>query len=329
MVIKKVGRHGIQLPDLDIGFDYSYSGLGSQHTFISHAHADHMPRSSSSSVYCSPNTYELMQRRGYEGKATKLDFGKKLETENARITLYPAGHILGSAMVFVESNLGSVLYTGDYRTPPSPASEGFKIPEQVDHLITEATFGLPIYKWDSHEKLASEIQSFASNALENNYTPIFLAYNLGKAQEVMHMLAPLQHPVQIHGAGYNMCDVYEEAGIELGNYQSYDRDTCEGKILITPASAFNNGFSSNVDQKRIAYCSGWATREASRTQLTVDKLIPLSDHLDFFELIRLCEKLNPQQVHITHSPNANVVQHYLDQRNIDSTFLDMEIEQDD
>ena len=327
MKITKAGYHGILLPDLDISFDCS--GASTRHTFISHAHADHMPRDRSTSLYCSPNTLKLMQRRGYKGQATTLDFGEPLETEQARITLYPAGHILGSAMVFVESDDESVLYTGDYRTPPSPASEGFEIPDQVDHFITEATFGLPIYKWDSHEKLAEEVRNFATQTLDDDYTPVFLAYNLGKGQEIMHMLAPLGHPVQIHGAGYKMCDVYEEAGIELGNYESYDRDTCEGNILITTTSAINNGFASNVSKKKLAYCSGWATREASRSQLTAHKLIPLSDHLDFFELIRLCEELNPRKVHITHTPNPDVVQHYLDERNINSRFLDTEVDEDD
>lgn len=327
MNITKTGYHGILLPDLNICFDCN--GLDMQHTFISHAHSDHMPGSSNSSVYCTKNTYKLMQRRGFEGKAKILKFGESIETDKARITLYPAGHILGSAMVFVESDQGSVLYTGDYRNPPSPASEGFEIPEQTDHFITEATFGLPIYKWDSHEKLALEIRRFASNSLQKGYTPVFLAYNLGKAQEVMHLLAPLGHPVQIHGAGYKMCDVYEEAGIDLGDYSTYDPETCEGNILITTTSAFNNGFASHIRRKHVAYCSGWAAREAARTQLTIHKLIPLSDHLDFFELIRLCEQLNPQKVHITHTPNAAVVRHYLHQRNIDSTFLDMEIEEDD
>ncbi len=327
MNITKAGYHGILLPDLDIGFDYS--GAKTQHTFISHAHSDHMPRSSNSKVYCTENTYKLMQRRGFKGKATTLDFEDPLQTDNACITLYPAGHILGSAMIFVECDEGSILYTGDYRTPPSPASEGFNIPDQVDHFITEATFGLPIYKWESHEKLAGEIQSFAAETLEEGCTPVFLAYNLGKAQEVMQMLAPLGHPVQIHGAGYKMCDVYEEAGIDLGNYAPYDRESCEGKILITTNAALNNGFASNVSNKKIAYCSGWAAREATRTQLTVHKLIPLSDHLDFFELIKLCEKLDPKEVCITHTPNADVVQHYLNNRNITSRFLDMEVETDD
>ncbi|MDX1587109.1 MAG: hypothetical protein R3222_10200 [Balneolaceae bacterium] len=325
--ITKAGYHGIQLPRYNIGFDYS--GNGTEHVFISHAHADHMPRNRNVDVFCTDNTYNLMQKRGYRGRATVLDFGEPLELTDSKVTLFPAGHILGSAMVFVETDEGSVLYTGDYRTPPSPASEGFECPDKVDHFITEATFSLPIYRWDSHEELAEEVTGFALDALDEGYTPVFLAYNLGKAQEVMHMLSTLDHPIQIHGAGYKLCDVYEEAGIALGNYESYDRDTCEGKILITTNSALNNGFASNVRKKRLAYCSGWAARESSRTQLTVDKLIPLSDHLDFFELIDLCKKLNPEKVHITHTPNAKVVQHYLDELGIASRFLDLETETGD
>jgi putative mRNA 3-end processing factor len=145
----------------------------------------------------------------------------------------------------------------------------------------------------------------------------------------MHMLAPTELPVQIHGAGYKFCEVYEEAGIDLGNYESYNRDTCKDKVLVTTNSAINNGFASNVTSKKLAYCSGWATRESSRSQLTVHKLIPLSDHLDFFELINLCKKLNPKKVHITHTPNASVVQHYLNELNIESRFLDLEAENND
>lgn len=327
ITIKKAGYHGISLPQIGIGFDYS--GSEEDHIFISHAHADHMPRKRNTSVYCSPNTYKLMRKRGYKGNATLLEFGESLHLKNSTITLYPAGHILGSAMVFLETEEGSVLYTGDYRTPPSPATEGFECPPNVDHFITEATFSLPIYKWRSHEFLGKEIRNFAKETLNEGYTPVFLAYNLGKAQEVMHLLEPLNHTVQIHGAGYKLCGVYEEAGIELGNYEPYNRQNCEGKILITTVSAINNGFASNVKKKRLAYCSGWAVRESSRSQLTVDKLIPLSDHLDFFELIRLCEDLDPKMVHITHTPNANVVRHYLKERNIDSRFLDLKVEEDD
>lgn len=327
MNILKAGYNGILLPDYNMGFDFS--SPQAEHIFISHAHSDHMPHKSSKPVYCTQNTFRLMQKRGYKDDAHVLKFGETLQLGNAQATLFPAGHILGSAMIYVETDEGSVLYTGDYRTPPSPATEGFECPKQVDHFITEATFSLPVYKWPSYNELIDEVQQFALQTLAKDYTPVFLAYNLGKAQEVMHMLAPTGLPVQIHGAGYKLCDVYEKAGIALGKYETYNRDTCKNKVLVTTNSAINNGFASNVKKKRLAYCSGWAVRKASRTQLTVDKLIPLSDHLDFFELIELCKKLSPQKVYITHTPNPDVVQHYLDNLNIASRFLDLETRTDD
>lgn len=327
MRLRKAGYQGIYLPDLGIAMDGTHPGAS--HTFVTHAHADHMHRNRSVHTFASAPTLKLMELRGFRGESTSLQFGASVTTDRFTATLYPAGHILGSAMIYIESGHGSLLYTGDFRTPPSPATEGFDAPQQADYLITEATFGLPIYRWKSNEELADDIRSFAAESLNNGYTPVFLGYNLGKAQELMHLLAPLNHPIMIHGAGYKLCSVYDDAGINLGNYQTYNRETCEGKILICSSSALANGFASNVKKKRIAYCSGWAALEARRTQLTVDKLIAISDHLDFYELINFCERLSPKKVLITHSPNPDVVKHFLDERNINSGFLNLEMETDD
>ncbi|MEX0719670.1 MAG: hypothetical protein WD059_03310 [Balneolaceae bacterium] len=318
--IRKAGYHGTYLPQLDIGLDYS--GKKASNVFVSHAHADHIPRTSFAETYATRPTSKFMKLRGFSGVVKELQFQKPIETDSAKITFYPAGHILGSAMTFIESDFGNLLYTGDYRIPASPATEGFQIPtEKVDYFITEATFGLPIYRWKSHEELKAQLCEFAANALSSGYTPIFLAYNLGKAQEIMFLLRELNHPTQIHGAGFNLCSVYDEEGFGLGDYEIYHRESSEGKILICPGSALSGGFASNIKKKKIAYCSGWAAMEARRSQMTIDKLIPISDHLDFFELIELCDKLRPEKVFVTHTPNPKVVQHYLTERKINSEFL--------
>lgn len=320
--------HGIILPDAEVGLDVS--GNVARHIFVSHAHADHLPRDRHMHVYASPATARLMRVRGFQGDVTELAFRQPVEFDRCRVTLWPAGHILGSAMIEVETDAGRVLYTGDYKTPPSPVTEGFACPEATDFFITEATFPLPIYRWRPHEALFAEMRSFASEALGEGYTPVFLGYNLGKAQEIMHGLAPLGVPMQIHGAGYELCRVYEEAGIALGNWEKYDRATVQdGRILITPSSSLDAPMLRNIRRKRVAYVSGWATHESRRVQLTIDKLFPLSDHIDFFELLELTEKLNPRKVYITHTPNPRVVQHYLAERGIASQPLEMEGYEDD
>jgi putative mRNA 3-end processing factor len=327
MIIKKAGYHGLYFPELGITLDGYHPKA--DFSFVSHAHADHMPRNKNAKAYATPATLELMDRRGFKGEKFGLQFHESIETEQFRATLYPAGHILGSAMIYIETDRESILYTGDFKTPPSPASEGFEAPDHADLLITEATFGLPIYRWKPMEELIQEIQDFAISSLDEGYTPIFLGYNLGKAQEIMHILAPLGLPVMIHGAGYKLCDVYEKYGVDLGNYSAYDRENCEGNILITPSSALSKGFASNLSKTKVAYCSGWASNESRRTQLTADILIPLSDHLDFFELIRFCKQLSPKHVYVTHTPNPDVVQHYLTNEGISSSFLNVEYDAED
>ena len=327
MRFQKTGYHGLYFPDLGISLDGYHPKA--EYTFVSHAHADHIPRNKKTVAFATEPTLELMKLRGFSGESNPLKFEESFEAGKCKITLYPAGHILGSAMIHIQTDDTTLLYTGDYRTPPSPATEGFGAPEQVDILITEATFGLPIYRWKSSDELAKEVRDFAAESLHDEATPIFLAYNLGKAQEIMNLLVPLNHPMMIHGAGFKLCAVYEKHGIDLGNYTAYDRDTCAGKILITPSSALAKGFASNLAKVRIAYCSGWAANESRRTQLNADRLIPISDHLDFFELIRFCKSLNPQKVYITHTPNPDVVQHYLEKEGIESAFLDLVAETED
>jgi putative mRNA 3-end processing factor len=313
---EKVSQSGFYFPDFNLAFDHSHKEA--EHVFVSHAHADHMPRNLKVPVFCTRPTFKFMRLRGYKGEASILDFHKLLDLPNIRITLYPAGHILGSAMIYIESDEGNLLYTGDCKTPPSPASEGFTMPECIDHLIIEGTFGLPVYRWKSSECIAGEIQDFVTKTINENHTPIFLAYNLGKAQEIMHLLAPLKHPVQIHKDGFKLCGIYEEEGIDLGIYDEYDPVTCEGKILIAPSMTLSNGFASGISNKRIAYCSGWASVESHRHRMNADFRIVLSDHLDFFELINLCKTHAPKKVTITHSPNPDVILHYLRNLNIDS-----------
>ena len=319
---ESAGGHGIFLPDLKLSLDNSHEQA--DWVFVSHAHADHLPRNRSTRAIASRPTHQCMRLRGFKGECLELEFGERREFGAFAITLYPAGHILGSAMILIESDAGRLLYTGDTKTPASPATEGFILPEgQIDELIIEATFGLPIYKWKPIDELQSDMQAFALDALENGSTPIFLGYNLGKAQEILHLLAPLGLPMQIHGAGYPYCKVYQENGIELGDVSAYERSTCDGKILVAPSSALGSGFASNVRQKKVAYCSGWAQTESRRIQLNVDAGFALSDHLDFFELLEVCRTLSPKKIHITHTPNPAVVEHFLEKEGLSASFLNL------
>ena len=302
-------HQGFIVPELKIGLDVSRSIDGD--VFISHAHADHSPKNKSMSVYATPPTAALLRARGFRGGIIELPFYESVETERARVTFYPAGHILGSAMTYIESDSGNILYTGDFKTPPSPVSEGFAYPNKVDILITEATFGLPIYKWLPHEILFDQIRDFAMNTLNDGETPVFYGYSLGKTQEILNALAPLGLTTQVYDAAYPLCKIYEDFGMDVGSYERFDERTVEGKAVVCPHGKLQ------IDLARTANVSGWATLAGRSRSSGTYANIALSDHADFFELMNWIEVLQPKNVHITHTPDASVVAYYLDRMGID------------
>ncbi len=290
---------GFHLPDLNIGLDVSR--LIDGNVIVSHAHGDHMPKSKLLHAIATPATAALLRARGYRGALTVLRFHEPMDLERCRVTLYPAGHILGSAMAHVESDAGSLLYTGDFKSPPSPTSDGFAFPTGVDLLITEATFGLPIYKWEPHEVLFEQIRDFAKTALAEGQTPVFYGYSLGKTQEILHALAPLGLTSQVHHSAYALCRIYEDFGVDLGSYERYDEWTVAGKAVVCPQG------SLQVDNARTARVSGWAALEGRTRSSGAHAHIALSDHADYFELMRFIEAVNPKELKVVHSPDPSVV----------------------
>jgi putative mRNA 3-end processing factor len=296
------GHGALYLPDVRLVLDGRHDDAA--YALISHAHADHAPRSKTLPVVCSPLTGTLLRRRGFQGEILPLPFFEPLEVPDARLTLYPAGHISGSAMIFVETARGNLLYTGDFKNPPSPVTEGFALPTQkVDTLITEATFSLPIYRWKSHEVLFEQIRNFALSTVEEGKTPVFLAYSLGKTQELQFALAPTGLTVQLHASAFGLSLDIAAAGFTLGSFEPYNKKSIAGKALIVP------GLTSvpDISSVRIAYVSGWALHEAVRQQQTIDERIVLSDHADFYAVLNLVRQLNPVQTYVTHSPFPEIV----------------------
>ncbi len=157
--------------------------------------------------------------------------------------------------------------------------------------------------------------------LKNGDIPAFLAYSLGKTQELMHALAPLEKEMIVPKSSYDICRVYRDAGYDIGQYSLYGSGEIKDKILITPS--LNNGTGIKDRQSNLlpVYVSGWATL-SNKNYSNSTVMFPLSDHIDFFELISLCERLNPGQVLITHTPNPDVVCHYLNERNIPALPLE-------
>ncbi len=308
---------GFLLPDHDIALDVA--SPVATHCFVSHAHADHVPKNSRMHVYATPATATCMRTRGFKGQIVELGFRQPIDLPNARVTLYPAGHILGSAMVYVEADEGTLLYTGDFRNPPSLTSDGFVFPERVDVLITEATFSLPIYRWKSHDELYGDIQRFAADALSDGAIPVFYGYSLGKTQEILHALAPLGEETLVHDAGFALSKAYEGHGVGFGPYRRLGKELQGPAPVIAPSSADVSALWTSPYTVRTAYISGWAAAGSRFATSGSDVGIALSDHVDFFELIDWIKLLQPTKTYVTHSPHPEVVCHFLDRLGLDAS----------
>ena len=263
---------------------------------ISHAHGDHVARHRR--ALCTAETAELVRiRQGPGTRCLPRRFGEPTRVGDLVVTLHPAGHILGSAMVHVEGPQGTLLYTGDAkleggRTSP-PAG-----PVHADVMITEATFGRPDLLHPPAGEVHAALVRTARETLEAGVTPIFLAYALGKAQEVMAVLCDARLPVAAHGSAWNLCRVYRGSGIRFPGARRLARDRAAGCVLVVPPRELPNARALVPGPTRVVAVTGWRLPPDEASE--IDATLPLSDHSDFNGLLKLVELCAPDKVHVVH-----------------------------
>jgi DNA ligase-1 len=267
--------------------------------FVSHGHADHFARHQR--VLCSPGTGHILVKR-YRVKASTietLDWNEELILNKHRITLHPAGHITGSAMIRIEKDNESLLYTGDFKTRPSHTAEAPEFP-QADVLIMETTFGLPRFVFPPADEIEKDIITFARETLADDETPIFFAYSLGKAQEALAILHQAGIATAVQKPVYEMTEACRDLGLDLPAPVLLEKTIPDGHAVIAPPSAVRSRLIRNHKKRRTAMLSGWALTTGSQYRYQVDRVFPLSDHADYPGLLDTVEKVGPSLVYTLH-----------------------------
>lgn len=258
---------------------------------ISHAHADHAVRKGE--IFASPETARLLAERYGMKKVASLGYGREVDFQGMKVSLYPSGHILGSAQVLVRTSQTSLLYSGDLKLRTGYSCAPIKIP-QAENLILEATFGTHRYQWPRREQIEGQVFDFIAESQGTGCVPCFLAYSLGKTQELLGLLAGKNIPVWVSSGAFKLCRVYEEFGIDLGDYRLYENQEDLPGVLVVPSQRAR---FLKLKRPRFATVSGWAvTRRFNRGAYQ----IPLSDHADFGELLRYVDRVKPLKVYTTH-----------------------------
>lgn len=286
----------LHLPDLGLRLD---PHRPSPFAFVSHGHADHFARHER--VLCSKGTgHILVKRYGIKASSIEvLDWGEKKEINGHTITLHPAGHITGSAMIRIEHEGHSLLYTGDFKTRSSRTAETPEFPES-DILIMETTFGKPQFVFPPSTDIASEIVRFARETLDDGETPIFFAYSLGKAQEALAILDEAKIRVVMSKPVVEMTEACRDLGIKLSEPILLEKSIPAGVAVIAPPNAVRSRVIRSLKKRRTAMLSGWALTPGSQYRYQVDQVFPLSDHADYPGLLEAVEKVSPSLVYTLH-----------------------------
>lgn len=275
--------------------------LAARRAIVSHAHRDHAAPGHEE-LWATPETIAIYRRRNPEwaGQAQEMRYGERFERHGTTVELYPAGHVLGSAQVFFEREGRSLLYTGDFKRVSSPTAIPAASPP-AEILATETTFGLPVFRFPERPVLEDRLVAACRRALEEEKTPVLLAYAFGKAQEVALALTRAAIPTVFHGAAWKLVPEFEAAGHAFPISRAYETGPAQpGEALIVPPNCARTPIVRNVKRRRIVYLSGWAAREASRADFDADDLIPWSDHADFPGLLRHVSDVSPRRVVTMH-----------------------------
>jgi DNA ligase-1 len=294
-VIQVHYERGVYLPDEQIWLD---PWDAKPFAFVSHAHSDHI--APHEEIIVSERTARLMQARlPGERNEHVLNFGEKTTVRGLDVTLIPAGHIFGSAQFLLETDSGSLLYTGDFKLRPGRSAEPAES-RHAETLVMETTFGLPRYRFPPTEEVVGQIVAFCRDALETGAVPVLLGYSLGKAQEILCALSGAGLKPMLHGTVHRMTRIYEQFGQSFCDYERYNANNVAGKVLICPPSVNRSRMLEKIREKRVAMISGWAVESSAIYRYQVDAAFPLSDHADYNDLVRYVELVNPQRVLTLH-----------------------------
>jgi len=280
---------------------------------ITHGHSDHA-RPGHAHVLATQETLAIMrQRYGDEagGSLPAARYGETVTLGNVSVKLVPAGHVLGSAQVVLENQGSRVVVSGDYKRRRDPTCAPFE-PAPCDVFITEATFGLPVFRHppDRHEidRLLHSLRLYPERC------QLVGVYALGKCQRVIALLreAGYDAPIYLHGALAGLCELYEQHGVALGPLlpaTAASKAELAGQIVLAPPAANADRWSRRLPDPVAALASGWMRVKQRAKARGVELPLVISDHADWDELTQTLVDVGAPEIWVTHG-NEEALVHY-------------------
>lgn len=284
---------------------------------ITHAHSDHARRGSTRYL-CAERGAALLDARIGPAEIQAVRYGEEIGINGVSVSLHPAGHILGSAQVRVEHRGEVWVVTGDYKTDSDPTCENFEL-VPCNTLVTECTFGLPVYCWPDPADVFSSINAWWRQNQEAGKTSVLFGYALGKAQRLLGGLDADIGPIYTHGAVENLTRLYRAAGVEIPSTTHVSDEQTPNDwsraMVVAPQSANGSAWMRRFGSTSTAFASGWMRIRGRRTQRAVDRGFILSDHVDWPALMDVVRASGAERVIATHGYTDTIVR-YLNEQGV-------------
>lgn len=269
---------------------------------ITHAHGDHA-RWGNGLYLCHELTKPILQLRLGEQQYQTLKWDEHININGVKLSLHPAGHIIGSSQVRLEYNGEVWVFTGDYKIENDGISGQFE-PIRCNTFITESTFGLPIYRWKPQSVIFSNIKEWISTNRSNNKTSVLIAYSLGKTQRILQTVAEATDHIFAHGAIYNMQRALNQAGWNFPEVKHVTSDipkeVLQQSVVLAPSGADASPWIRRFIPYSVGVCSGWMQVRGNVRRRNVDAGFPLSDHADWNGLLETVKATGAEKVYVTH-----------------------------
>jgi putative mRNA 3-end processing factor len=274
---------------------------------ITHAHSDHA-RWGMKHYLAHHHSAEVMRLRlGSEISLETVGYKETLEINSVKVSLYPAGHIPGSAQVRLEYKGKTVVVSGDYKTEDDGLSQAFE-PVSCHEFVSECTFGMPIYKWQSQKEIFEAINAWWRQNAANGRNSVLFAYSLGKAQRIINNLDLSIEGIFTHGAIWNTNQALIANGVKVIDVpkvtSEIPKSRFKGAMIIAPPSAMGSPWMKQFSPYQTGICSGWMNIRGARRRRAADAGFVLSDHADWEGLINGIKATEAEKVYLTHGSTA-------------------------
>jgi len=270
---------------------------------VTHANADHAVRGRKQYLTSISGRGILASRMGVRAQITALEFGQALTLNGVRVSLHPAGHILGSAQVRVE-HAGEVwVASGDYKVEPDPTCEAFE-PVRCHTFITESTFAHPRFAWPEQRETFAELEAWWRDNQQRDLASFVYAYALGKAQRVLAGLNPEIGPLFAHPAVEDCSVFYRQAGRPVPVMRAEARDIApvdwgRSLIVLPPGGRWKQGFPYR-GRFETSFASGWMLLPNGPRARRVARGFVLSDHADRQQILTAIAETGAERVFVMH-----------------------------